>query len=259
MKRNKLILKGSGWLIRLSKIALALAILMILDLSMAPNIDAQRHIGGGHGFGRSGGIHMGSGFAGINGGRTLGGSFGHRGFIGRGFYMHGGVPYWRYSVMPFWGDFFWGIPAYALGFYWNGYNYYDCDGIYYRKENDKYQVVPAPVAHRVKVLPKDCLQFTMDGAPYYYYFGTFYIPKDGQYEVVPAPVGAEVNSIPNGYEKVIIDGQTYFTLNGVQYKAVIWNNEVWYRVIKSDAANVAPATPTTNKQPPVENNGTGNK
>jgi hypothetical protein len=220
MERNKLNFKRCSSIIRLPKLNLVVAILMAFGLSMTPNADAQRHGGGGgrSGMSRVGGAHMSSGFGRGSGGRAsvagsiagrsdVGRSYAGKGFVGRGFYMNGGVPYWRYSYMPFWGDFFWGIPPYALGFYWNGYNYYDCDGIYYLKEDNKYQVVPAPVTHQVKVLPKDCLQFTMDGVPYYYYFGTYYIQEDGQYEVVQPPVGAEVNSIPDGYEKVIIDGQ----------------------------------------------------
>ncbi len=76
--------------------------------------------------------------------------------------------------------------------------------------------------------------------------------------MVQPPVGAEVNSIPDGYDKVTIDGQTYYTLNGVQYKAVIWNNEIWYRVIKSNGTssgtNVAPANPSPNEQPLQDKN-----
>ncbi|HJV76854.1 MAG TPA: DUF6515 family protein, partial [Paludibacter sp.] len=83
-----------------------------------------------------------------------------------------------------------------------------------------------------------------NGAPYYYYFGTFYIPVDKQYEVVEPPIGAMVETIPQGYEKLDIEGQTYYISNGVQYKAVMRNNEVWYQVIKNNSPIVAPANPS---------------
>ena len=50
--------------------------------------------------------------------------------------------------------------------------------------------------------------------------------------VVQAPVGAVVESIPEGYEKLIINGETYYIVDGVQYKAVVYDGEIWYEVIK---------------------------
>ncbi|MDP4239972.1 MAG: DUF6515 family protein [Bacteroidota bacterium] len=256
MKRFKLSIKRSAKWIHLPKLTLVLAILMALDLSMAPNVDAQRRGGPGRSrMSRSIGSHISSGYSRVNGSY---GHFGRRGFTGRGFYLYRGVPYWRYSYMPFWGDYYWGIPPYALRFYLNGYNYYDCDGIYYKYDKDKYQVVAAPLGYRTKVLPKGCFQFTMDGVPYYYYFGTYYTQIKGQYEVVLPPIGAEVDSLPDGYDKVMIDGQTYYTLNGVQYKAVIWNNEIWYRVIKNGENNPAPSTPSSDEKT-MPDNDTGHK
>jgi len=72
---------------------------------------------------------------------------------------------------------------------------------------------------------------------------------DGQYEVVQPPVGAEVDSIPDGYDKVTVDGQTYFTLSGVQYKAIMRDNVIWYRVIKNNGDKPEPTTPSTKEEP----------
>ena len=156
--------------------------------------------------------------------------------------------------MPFWGDYYWGIPPYALWFNLDGYNYYDYDGIYYKYDDNKYQVVPAPIGHMVKTLPKGSTQFSLDGATYFYYFGSFYIPQDGQFMVVQPPIGAEVDSIPDGYEKVMIDGQTYFTLNGVQYKAILRNNAVWYQVIKNNGSNTVQPNSQKAEQPIMDDN-----
>ena len=119
----------------------------------------------------------------------------------------------------------------------------------YKYDDNKYQVVAAPIGHKVKTVPKGSLQFTLDGVTFYYYFGSFYTPVNGQFEVVQPPLGAEVDSIPEGYDKVVIDGQTYYTLNGVQYKAVIRDNAIWYQVIKNNEDYSAPTGPAQNQQP----------
>jgi len=101
--------------------------------------------------------------------------------------------------------------------------------------------VPAPVGYKVKKLPKGAQEFMLDGVTYYYFYGSYYTPEDGKYRVVEPPIGALVESIPDGYDKVVIDGQTYFSLNGVQYKAVMQDNELWYQVIKNND-KTAPST-----------------
>jgi len=264
MKRNKFNLKNSASKFKLSKMGIILAILLAFGMSASLKVDAQRRggssaggirsggshfMGSGGNMGRSAGSNFGSGIRRAYDGRHFSGNYSHRGFSGRGYYGYRGLPYWRYGYLPFWGDFFWGIPPYSYMFYLNGYNYYDCDGVYYKKDNDKYQVVPAPVGSMVKELPKNSIQFSLDGAPYYYYFGTYYIPLNGQFEIVEPPIGAEVDSIPDGYDKVMIDGQTYYSYNGIQYKAVLRDKVIWYKVIKNNANNPDTSNPSTNAQP----------
>lgn len=240
MKRFNLFFKHCASLIHPASLAVILVILFALDLSTTIDVRAQRHGSSFHGrSGMSAGNHIGQSYNRMNNSHMYIGNFGHREHFGSHFYRYRSVPYWRYPYMPFWGDYYWGIPPYSLRFYLNGYYYYDDDGIYYKYDNDKYQVVPAPIGHKLKTLPKGNTRFTLDGVTYFYYFGTYYTSQDGQYVVVQPPIGAEVDSIPDGYEKVMIDGQTYFTLNGVQYKAVLRDNVVWYRVIKNNADNAA--------------------
>jgi len=288
MLRKKLNFSSCALSIHLPKITIVLTMLLALGMSMPLNLDAQRGGGSRSGGNRGGGSHFSSGFSGmgrssgsigrisgnigrsagsnynsgnsrINSGRSFSGNYGHREFYDRdfhgirGYYGYRGMPYWRYSYLPFWGDYFWGIPPYSFMFYLNGYNYYDCDGVYFKKENDKYQVVAAPVGYKVKKLPKGSMEFTLDGVKYYYYFGTYYSPVDNQYEVVQPPLNAEVDSIPDGYDKVMIDGQTYYTLNGVQYKAVLRDNVIWYQVIKNNSNDVDPANASTNESPKQDN------
>jgi hypothetical protein len=219
MKHLNSILKGkaiSTFMLRM----IALVIVLSALESASFNADAQRRGGFGHG----GYTHSGFGHAGYGyGGHYYGGAFA----------INRSVPYWHYSFFPRWGDYYWSLPSASFAFLFGGLNYYLCDGIYYQYYNKRYIVVPAPIGHRVKVLPRGYMAFTFGGLPYFYYYGTFYAPIKGQYEVVQPPVGAIVESIPNGYEKVEVDGQTYYILDGVQYKAILKNNEVWYQVVKN--------------------------
>jgi len=208
--------------------------LFALDLSFISNADAQRN--GGRG-GRSG-----AGHSGMSRGNVRSGGMGHSAVIshgrnlGRDFHMSRGFRMNHYRYYPFipqWGDYYWGIPPYDFRFMYDGMNFYYGDGIYYRDIDNKYEVVPAPEGYQTKVIPKDCFRFTLDGVQYYYFNGSYFIPKDSLYEVVRPPVGAVVESIPQGYDKLEIEGHTYFILQGVQYKAIIKNDEVWYQVIKN--------------------------
>ena len=254
MKRFNLISKQLASFIHLPEFTFALALAVTLGLSMPLSANVQRHAGSVHSRMSRGGINrMSTGFGHINNIHIHSGLIGPRYRWNRGLHFYGGFPGWRYSYFPFWGNYYWNIPPFAVRFYLDGYNYYDSDGVYFKKEKDKYKVVPAPIGYTVKVLPKGSFGFTLNGIQYYYYFGTYYVPGDSQYEVVLPPVGAEVDSIPDGYQKVVIDGQTYFTLNGVQYKAVLRDNVIWYRVIKNNVNSTSRTSASTNEDHEPEN------
>ena len=114
-------------------------------------------------------------------------------------------------------------------------DYYYRDGIFYRFHNNKYTIHRPHAGFRVASIPEYRV-VSVNGVSYYYYYGTFYsyMAPSREYVVVAPPVGAIVESIPEGYEKIDINGNTYYTVGGVQYKAVIFNGEIWYEVIKVD-------------------------
>lgn len=114
-------------------------------------------------------------------------------------------------------------------------DYYYRDGIFYRYHNNKYEIHRPHAGFRVNSIPEYRLVM-VNSVPFYYYYGTFYSfnAPTKEYIVVAPPVGAIVESIPEGYEKIDINGNTYYTVGGVQYKAVIYNGEIWYEVIKVD-------------------------
>lgn len=115
-------------------------------------------------------------------------------------------------------------------------DYYYRDGIFYRYHDNKYTIHRPHAGFRVSSIPEYRL-VRVNGVSYYYYYGTFYsyVAPSREYVVVAPPVGAIVESIPEGYEKIDINGNTYYTVGGVQYKAVIFNGEIWYEVIKVDS------------------------
>ena len=115
----------------------------------------------------------------------------------------------------------------------NGINFYYKNGVFYKHNGKEYIVHRAYPGMRVRVIP-EARRIVIGNVHYWYYYGTFYriVDSTREYEVVVPPVGAIVESIPDGYEKLEIDGNTYYIVNGVQYRAIIYNGEIWYEVIK---------------------------
>lgn len=114
----------------------------------------------------------------------------------------------------------------------NNHDYYYKNGVFYHYTNNKYVVSRPPIGVHVHAIPTPRI-VVLHNVHYYYYYGVFYtMVGHNDYVVVQAPVGAVVESIPEGYEKLIIDGETYYIVDGVQYKAVIYDGEIWYEVIK---------------------------
>ena len=98
--------------------------------------------------------------------------------------------------------------------------------------NGWYVVVGAPIGIRIRFIPAAHSRFVIDHRDYYYYYGTYYVMNNAYYEVLKPPVGALVESIPDGYEQLQINRETYYIVDGVQYKPILNNNEIWYQVLK---------------------------
>lgn len=114
----------------------------------------------------------------------------------------------------------------------NNHDYYYKNGVFYHYHNNQYVVSRPPIGVHVHAIPTPRI-VVLHNVHYYYYYGVYYtMVGHNDYVVVQAPVGAVVESIPEGYEKLIIDGETYYIVDGVQYKAVIYDGEIWYEVIK---------------------------
>ncbi len=144
------------------------------------------------------------------------------------------APNWHYTNKPRRGEVVRYYPSRAQVIKYGMTPYYFFEGVFYRQHNNQYIVVRPPVGIRIQTIPADYRVFVSHGRRYYYYYGTYYMQHGNYYETVSAPVGSLVDSIPDGYEKLIIDGDTYYIVDGVQYRAVVYDGEIWYEVIKVD-------------------------
>ena len=112
------------------------------------------------------------------------------------------------------------------------YSYYY--GYYYRPWDDYYWRVWPPFGFRISWLPPYYYAFWWHDIEYYYSCNVYYVyvEEEEEYVVVSPPIGALVETIPDYGEKLIVEGETYFLADGIQYKAVIVNDEIWFKVIK---------------------------
>ena len=142
-------------------------------------------------------------------------------------------PAWHYSRMPARGAFINRLPHASSRINYGGNYFHFNDGLFYRPSRGGFVVAAPPFGLRVGFLPRGFLSFTLGGLPYYYYCGTYYIHRGSEYEVVAPPLGAVVESLPPGYDRLTIRGETFYVVDGVQYRPILRNGEIWYEVIKS--------------------------
>ncbi len=112
---------------------------------------------------------------------------------------------------------------------------YKChNGYYYEPWNGHFRRIPPPFGMRTRWLPRHHYNFIFHECVYFYCCNVFYIyiEDDDEYVIVRPPIGALVDSIPEYSEQLIIEGETYYIADGIQYKAVMVNDEIWYKVIK---------------------------
>lgn len=141
-----------------------------------------------------------------------------------------------YTKLPKWGAHFTKLHAKSNLIKWRNQNYYFHSGVYYRKVNNKYRIVSAPIGIRIAVLPNEAAKIVVNRKPYYYYYGTFYIKqKDNTYETTNPPVGAKVEILPDGLEEVTIEGETVYKLDDIFFKPELTNDgKLLYQVIKKE-------------------------
>jgi hypothetical protein len=142
----------------------------------------------------------------------------------------------KYTKLPKWGARVTKIHTKASLLKWRNHNYYFHSGVYYRKINNKYRIVAAPIGIRIAVLPTEATKIVVRHKPYYYYYGTFYIKqKDNSFETTNPPVGAKVEILPDGLEEVVIEDETAYKLDDIFFKPELTNDgKLVYEVIRAE-------------------------
>jgi hypothetical protein len=183
-------------------------------------------------------------YPGLNYGRN------HPGYPSNGGYLPGHT-FYHYNH-GYYGSYYAPRLGFAIGvlpygyypFYYDDYQYFYSNGLFYQYDNDEYTVVEPPVGAEVKTLPSDAQSIVINGEQYYEVNGVYYKPvtkddgtltyevagKDGELNTddggqdvdnPPAPqIGDIVPSLPPDCRKIKLNNQTlYLSPDGIYYKA----------------------------------------
>ena len=200
----------------------------------------------------------------------------HYGGVHVNFYVHGGYPVRYGFYSPAW----YYPPGYAIATIattaiivsavtaansnepQDGSVYYD-NGVYYKKEGDKYVVIPAPEGSEVPKIPDGYTVTKVGETEYYYDAGVFYmLNSEKKYVVVSPPVGATVPYIPEkGVTKEKIGDATYYVYSGTYYLPKHSGENVTYEVVlkpvvQTEQPATTPAADSTNTTPPADSTNT---
>ena len=167
--------------------------------------------------------------------------------------------YYGYYYEPWWGCYIriwppfgfrigW-LPPYYYAFWYRDIEYYYCCNVYYIyvEEEEEYVVVRPPIGAVVETIPGYSEKLIVDGETYFIadaiqykavivndeiWFKVIKVIDEDEYDIVQIPVGALIETLPEDRELILIDDQTYYIADNVQYKAVIVNDEIWFKVLK---------------------------
>ena len=142
----------------------------------------------------------------------------------------------KYTNLPKWGARVTKLNSKVKAIKYRNRNYYFHSGLYYRKINNQYTIVRAPIGIRVTILPSAAARIVVRTKPYYYYFGTFYVKqKDSTFETVNPPIGAKVEILPDGLEEIKYNGETVYKLEDTYFKPELTEEgQLVYKVIKAE-------------------------
>ncbi|TWR24354.1 hypothetical protein FPZ42_17535 [Mucilaginibacter achroorhodeus] len=150
-------------------------------------------------------------------------------YFGYGFYNYRG--YYNSYYLPRIGFSIGVLPFGYYPFWWNNYQYYYADGLYYQYNDNQYTVVEPPVGAEVKSLPSKAEPITINGEQFYESNGVYYravtkddgtvtyevAGKDGQLETSNGggdqgdyqayQVGDIITSLPEDSRKIKVNGE----------------------------------------------------
>jgi hypothetical protein len=154
------------------------------------------------------------------------------------------------------------LPRGYMGLSIGGYPYYYYSGIFYRPtEDEKYQVVQAPIGAELPSIPKEAKVIVINDQKLYEYLGTYYkeiVGADGKTKYIVqgkdgvlntesqikevtvessgtnyAPsIGDVVMQLPSRYKTVVINNKKlYVTPENIYYEEFIEDNHLKFRVV----------------------------
>ncbi len=112
-----------------------------------------------------------------------------------------------------------------------GLSFYNHNGLFYRKEPNRYVAIPAPIGLRIAALPLGYTLVKLLNQSYYYYQGTYYRQYRNEYEVVAAPQDIIVSALPEEADQITLDGKDYYLYNGDLYAIVITPNGKAFQMV----------------------------
>ncbi len=142
-------------------------------------------------------------------------------------------PHPHFHHHPWFGRIVVSIPPSHIDISIGGLLYYYQAGIYYRRHDMGYLVVPAPIGATITNLPIGYTSVDVKGRPYFYYYGTFYKhdPERNRYVIVSAPIGAVVPTIPAGHTTVYLHGVEHYVIGRTYFRPLYHDADLMYEVI----------------------------
>jgi hypothetical protein len=155
------------------------------------------------------------------------------GYWGQHHYYHYYHGYYNTYYAPRLGFSIGFLPYGYYPFFWDDYQYYYCNGLFYTYDNNEYTVVEPPIGAEVNELPSNAQSIVINGEQYYEANGVYYKPivkddgttsyevagKDGQLNTdeqqgndnYQAPqIGDVVAQLPPDCRKININGEKYY-------------------------------------------------
>ncbi len=93
------------------------------------------------------------------------------------------------------------------------------NGLFYKLNEDVYEIVKAPIGADVKELPDDYQRIIMSGRVYYYTTGVFYVPQGKKaFSIVYGPIGGQISKLPEEAQPIKIAGRDYYLYHDAIFK-----------------------------------------
>lgn len=109
---------------------------------------------------------------------------------------------------------------------------------YYKKTEDGFVAVQAPVGAEVPSIPDEAKEVQIsETTNNYYYGGAFYEKNPEGYTVVPATAGTIVPGLPDGNEEVKIGDVTYVQFGETYYQPVQIDGKDMYEIVEVKEAD----------------------